>query len=455
MADTYWDPGNLLQITESDTASEVQCVGRARSRHDARCRWTLYGSDATAILCKVKELAVSPPSKVTQGDLENLATLCLCHEYHSGQWFEVAQRWKHVVAKAVTHHERLSKERGPITNEHPLETTMRMLELTVARLSLKKLQEELSSVQTDLSASEERRRAVEEELEHAKLKESKLVQEHVESVAQLQESREAEHARLTESLNELDANRSELAGAEAQVSRLRQEVGMARRLLDEERTKTTALEETVKEMERCVQEGDEKLAEARRLLDEARKSMTEKAALEVEQRDRLLAEKTKTTKLEEATQHLEHRLQEITVQTERLLDEERAKIHLLEEDKETLRRRLLEAEARSTRSAAEADSANRDNQALLQENAAAIERFGRLQTDLEGVRAEIQRLTDHGSVLGRELEIARVDNQALLSTRSQLVAQNTALLEQITVLEASLAKCWRRRLRACLHNFFS
>jgi chromosome segregation ATPase len=159
----------------------------------------------------------------------------------------------------------------------------------------------------------------------------------------------------------------------------------------------------------------------------------------------LAEERAKATKLEEATRHLKHRLSETTAQTEHLLEEEKAKVHLLEETEETLRRRLLEAEARSTQSAAEADRANRDNQALLQDNVAAAEQFGRLQTDLQGVRAEIQRRIDHGSVLGREVQIARVDYQALLS-------QNTALLKQITALEASLAKCWRRRLLAWLHK---
>ena len=448
MADTYWDPGNLLQITESDDGSEIQCVGRARSRHDARCRWTLGESDATAILCKVKELAVSPPSKVTQEDLESLAKLCLCREYHYPQWFEVAQRWRPVVAKAVEHHERLSKEHGPAaTNprKDTLEDTVRMLEIFMLKWKVEDLQKELSSVRTDLSTSEERRRVVEEELEHAKLKESKLAQEHVDLVIPLQKSGEAEHARLVESLNELDATRSELAKAKTQGSSLRREVGMVYRLLDEERPKRPALEEAVKGMERCVQEGAVKLVESRRSLEEARE-MNEKVALELEQRDCLLAEeRTKTTKLEEATQHLKHQLSETTARTEHLLEEEKAKVHLLEETEEPLRRRLLEAEARSTKSAAEADRANRDNQALLQDNVAAVEQFDRLQTDLQGVRAEIQRRTDHSSVLGREVQIARVDNQTLLS-------QNTALRNQITALEASLAKCWRRRLRAWLHQ---
>ncbi|KXX73686.1 Reticulocyte-binding protein 2 a [Madurella mycetomatis] len=443
MADTYWDPGNLLQITESDNASEIQCVGRARSRHGARCRWTLCGPDATAILRKVRELAVSHPSKATQRDLENLAKICLCHDYHSSQWFEVAQRWKHVVTKAVKHHERISKEHnGPAT----LECLGHMSKLAVVEFDLKNLQKELSSVQTDLSASEEQRRAVEEELEHAKLRGSTLAQEHVDSVNRLHESCEAERTRLAESL-------SELAKAEAQASSLRQEVGMAHCLLDEEKTKRTALEETVKEMERRARERAEELAEARHLLEEERKSMAEKVALELDERDRLLAEeKTKTMELEEATQRLEHRLSEVTVQTERVLDEERAKTHLLEEAKETLRRRLLEAEASSAHSAAEADRANRDNQALLRDNAAAAENLSRLQTDLVGIRAEIQRRTDHGSVLGRELQIARVDNQSLRSTHSQLTARNTVLTEQIAALEASLAKCWRRRLRAWLQK---
>lgn len=443
MADTYWDPGNLLQITESDSASEIQCVGRARTRHGARCRWTLCGPDATAILSRVNELAASPPKKVTQTDLENLAKLCLCRDYHSSQWFEVAQRWKHAVTKAVKHHERISKERnGP----KALECLDHASELIAAELDRQNLRKELSSAQADLSASKERQREVEEELEHAKLRESKLAQEHVDSVNQLQESCKAESARLAESL-------TNKAKAKAQVSSLQQEVGMAHCLLDEERTKTTALGEAVKEMERFAQEITEKLVGAQRLLDEERKIMTERVALELEERDRLLAEeKTKTTKLEEAAQHLEHQLSEVTARTGRMLDEERAKIRLLEEANETLGRRLLEAEARSSQSAAEAAQAKRDNQALLQDNAAAAENLGHLQTDLVGIRAEIQRRTNHGSVLGQELQIARVDNQALRSAHTQLVAQNTALVEQIAALEASLAKCWRRRLRAWLHK---
>lgn len=427
MADTYWDPANLLQITESDNASEIQCVGRARSRHNARCRWTLYDSDTTAILRKVKELAASPPSKVAERDLEGLAKLCLCHEYHSGQWLEVAQRWKPVVAKAVKHHERVSKEQAS-----PFELTLLKIQLSLNR--------------ADLSASEERRRVVEEELEHAKLKESRLAQEHISSMTRLQESLEAEKVRLTKSLNELNVTRGELAKADAQLSSLRQEVGVARGLLDEELTKTTTLEKAVKE-------GAEELREARRLLEEARKSRTQEVAQELEQRDRLLAEeKSKTTKVEEATKHLEHRLLEEARRTERLLDEERAKIHALEETKEMLRRQLSDAEARSTQNAAEADKANRDNQVLLQDNAAANKHLDHLRTDLEDLRVEVQRRRDDGSVLARQLQTAQVDKQALLSTHSQLTAQNNALLRQIAALEASLAKCWRRRIRAWLER---
>lgn len=398
MADTYWDPGNLLQITESDAALEIQCVGRARSQHNSRCRWTLCGADASAILRKVQKLALLPPSEVTQHDIETLARLCLCQKYHSTQWLEVAQRWRLVIAKAIKHHERLSRSQELATAES---------QLTIAKLGLEQFQKTLFAARTEFSNSEARRRAVEKELDHAKNSHLKVIDE----------------------------------------------LAVARRLLEEERLKTTNLEDAARETDRSVRERDDELAEARRLVEEAQTIMAESTALISERRDHLLAEEqAKATGLEQAIQHLEHRLSEANAQAERISNEQQAKTRLLEETQETLMQRLSEAEARATKCAAEAAEARRNHEALFRDNTAAAQQFEHLQTDLEGVRAEIRRRTDHGAVLEGELQKARHENQALLATHSQLRAQNTAFCEQVAILEASLAKCFRRRLSAWLRK---
>jgi chromosome segregation ATPase len=355
----------------------------------------LCGSDATAILRKVQELALSPPSKVTQQDLEALAKLCLCREHHSGQWPETAQRWKPVVAKATKHHERFSKGQDPAVSES---------QLIIAKLGLEQFQKTLFAARTELADSEERRQGLEKDIELAKIAESKLAGELV-----------ATH-----------------------------------KLLDEERVKITTLEE---EMARRVQEGGNELTEARRLFEEARVSMAKQAALMSEQRDHSLAEeRKKVTRLEQEIRDLGHRLSEASTKAERLLSEEKSKTRLLDETQAALMRRLSEAEAKSADCAAKADRARRENEALSRDKAAAAQQFGLLQTDLEGVRAEIRRRTDHGSVLERELNMARIDNQALRSAHSQLTAQNTELCEQISALENALAKSWHRRLSAWMHK---
>lgn len=438
-SETYWDPGNLLQITESDGKSQVQCVGRARSRYNARCRWTVANSDTTVVLGKLRELASSPPSKVTKQDLEELAVHCLCRDYHSHQWLEVAQRWEPVVAQAVKHSERtvkgqahLAPEAGPGSRDWLV-----TYELTMAQL-------ELSLARKNFSASEEQRLVAEKALEHVKLREAELELEHTSTLAQVRKHLQDAREHLANYSRGIDVISDQLRDSVAQVSGLQHELGAARGLLDKERAKSTALE-------KAVTEKIEELEEARRFLEEAKRSREREVVQERERQDRLLAEeKSKSAGLEEANQHLKHRSLEEADRMEREFGEKAARIQALEETEGVLKRQLSEAEARATQSVAAADEANRTNEALLRKVAADNKDLDTLRTDLEDFKAEVQRRADDSSALARQLQTAQTDNQALLSIRLQLAAQNGALFQQIAALDALLAKCWRRRIRAWL-----
>ena len=96
-----------------------------------------------------------------------------------------------------------------------------------------------------------------------------------------------------------------------------------------------------------------------------------------------------------------------------------------------------------------------NNESLSQSNAALTSQLRHFESDLEGIRAELQRRANHNKVLGSELRAARVEIQALLVARAELATQNTALIDQVAALEAKLAKSRGRRFRQWMRTALS
>ena len=96
-----------------------------------------------------------------------------------------------------------------------------------------------------------------------------------------------------------------------------------------------------------------------------------------------------------------------------------------------------------------------NNESLSQSNAALTSQLRHFESDLEGIRAELERRANHNTVLGSELRAARVESHALLAAHAELATQNTALIDQVAALEAKLAKSRGRRFRKWMRTALS
>ena len=101
----YWDPGNLLQVTEEGRGGVVQCVGTTKL-YGVRCRYTT--NDGAVIYQALAELAARRPADISRVDLRRLAVTCLCAEHNRrAQPDAVADRWAAVVRRAARNHDAL------------------------------------------------------------------------------------------------------------------------------------------------------------------------------------------------------------------------------------------------------------------------------------------------------------------------------------------------------------
>ena len=96
-----------------------------------------------------------------------------------------------------------------------------------------------------------------------------------------------------------------------------------------------------------------------------------------------------------------------------------------------------------------------NEESLSQSNAALTSQLRHFESDLEGIRAELERRANHNTVLGSELRAARVESHALLAAHAELATQNTALIDQVAALEAKLAKSRGRRFRKWMRTALS
>lgn len=447
MAETCWDPASLLQIADSYSVVEIQCVGHAKSRHNARCRSFMSGADASTILAKVKKLAALPPSKVTQQDLEDLAKLCLCRDYHFSQWYQVAQRWKPTLAMAAKHHDRLSK--GSSTADKQLEKLLqerqKCLEVIGVEdddadlptklsahlrgkpgakssndVTVSRLQADLAAARATISASEERVREVETELDRGKLKETESSGEHLAAAWRIEESRKSERARLAEMLAMLETANSDRGRLETVVNALKDDLGNANRSLEEERANTAELEEAKDDLER-------RLAEATKANTRNERSLAEEKA-----------KASKAKALEKEKQDLERRLSKANAEatsTQSLLETEKAKTEAFQTKQEDFERRLVEAYTLGDQlladeriKARKLKEANATLEHRVHELSVSSERvFHEEQTKarvISDIKDELKnRLSEVRALGAAELEMAKRETEAVVKERTVATTQ--------------------------------
>ncbi|TPX16215.1 uncharacterized protein E0L32_004210 [Thyridium curvatum] len=108
----YWDPGHALDIANYQHAYEVQCVGWAHTR-GARCGWRIRDPDASKICAVMSRMAGRPPGQTTSSDLQTLAKLCLCKDWHYDQWGGIARSWEaRVRSESASYEARVAKARA-------------------------------------------------------------------------------------------------------------------------------------------------------------------------------------------------------------------------------------------------------------------------------------------------------------------------------------------------------
>jgi hypothetical protein len=104
MAESLWDPQELLGIGHYGEKETIQCVGTAIFQ--TRCKWTIKTWESLKAREHLLAIGRIAPGEVSKDKLFVLAGLCLCAKYHSRQQFEVAGRWQKIVQQAAVHHNR-------------------------------------------------------------------------------------------------------------------------------------------------------------------------------------------------------------------------------------------------------------------------------------------------------------------------------------------------------------
>ncbi|KAL2694864.1 hypothetical protein Neosp_001453 [[Neocosmospora] mangrovei] len=104
---SFWDPGNLLQITD-DLRSKpgvISCLGI--TKHGARCRWDVLEPNLSQVRPLLKAMSQVKPESITIQTLQRLAMLCVCPKFHSHQAGLFVQHWTGVLKTATQHHQEL------------------------------------------------------------------------------------------------------------------------------------------------------------------------------------------------------------------------------------------------------------------------------------------------------------------------------------------------------------
>ncbi|RSL76294.1 hypothetical protein CEP51_010094 [Fusarium floridanum] len=114
---SFWDPGNLLQVTDDlrSRAGEIKCLGK--NRHNARCGWDVPQPSHSEVGPLLRAMSQVKPEAITTETLRRLATLCLCVDFHSHQVDQVVRHWRRVLDTATQHHQRLLSMEIPESDE--------------------------------------------------------------------------------------------------------------------------------------------------------------------------------------------------------------------------------------------------------------------------------------------------------------------------------------------------
>ncbi|RYP83841.1 hypothetical protein DL770_005311 [Monosporascus sp. CRB-9-2] len=399
MAQTYWDPANLLQVTDDDSPrGNIQCVGRARSAFDARCRWTLNEPERATARAILTQLAARKPGTVTAEELRRLAKCCLC-QYHGRQQGDAVNRWTRVAKRAAEQHDRLM---AAARSEQRLPTPEAEDVISV------KLEHE-RALATVRARSTERVRALEAELREARDKLLSVEKGYVQLRALLGMTQK-ENGDLSLRVTEVERQRDAL---KEQLEKAAEEGAANRDAAESRQQSITRLETAVRDLEgeraslreQLVGANDNAVArqeEVDRLSKAVEGLEHDKASLQQE--------------LKASTNELEDRQTEADRLSKAVTDLQHDKLSL-QEQLEAALIRLEDKQSAVDRLSGDVDSLRAENGKLGVDRQAAIDKLDAQQTALDNLSNEIDSLRLENGKLG-------VDRQAAID---KLDVQQTAL----------------------------
>lgn len=442
---TFWDPGNLLQITSADDhgSYDIKCIGFARSKNNARCRWTVH--DSSSIYSLLEGMAQKKPANITRDQLRELAQLCLCTGYHFGQVQEVVQRWTAVVERAAKEQERLIANTNELLNPRGRETTLQSEDKIAHNLEIFKAQEKL-----------EKSEGVNAELRTR--------------VVDAEDTLKWYHTREAQLLGQIDEQRIEM---QRELASMKLKVGIAQEEKEREALQKKTLSDTLEKllMEQAADQNETRQnfeMETRRL--QADLSVANNATSESIARSKLL--ESLLDSLQAEILHVRSDNESLNSrQTSMEADLRQSKILLascqeeqaqyiattksLESQNSSLQAQLVLVNGDLERSQGECARVLQEKDSLLLENTNIQDQQNSMMETLKNLQLESEDAKIEGYHLAASLSKS---NQLLQSSQQELLIiqerniklsdQGLVLQQQLSILEKSIQSCWWHRIRA-------
>ena len=322
-------------------------------------------------------------------DLNSLAKLCLCEDYHYDQRSEVVERWAPLIQVAVQYYKHS-------TGENSKAHADRLADLLLERKRCLKFLGEPEDSKSDLVLNV---------IAHLdRLKADKLKAEA--TAMELQQT-------LLATQNQFLLFKKSSQASEDAIQRLNsmQEA----HLLD------------------LLEESENEILELRG---------THKAELSRVKEELEDANKHKTA-LENSFAVLQADCKNINCQ----LDKERGSMSRLAEEKVALEGRLAEATAKAEGSLIQLEKASQENKTLHDENSSAVNQLDFLETKLSTAKDEIQQLKEIKLFTQQKLHQFQEEFKLIQRENSELGQEKSVLRGRITVLEEHVSSCWLHRFR--------
>ncbi|RYP16381.1 hypothetical protein DL765_005161 [Monosporascus sp. GIB2] len=448
MAQTYWDPANLLQITDDDSpGGHIQCVGSARSAYGARCRWTVEEFKRATARAKLTQLAARRPGTVTAEELRGLAQCCLCQR-HVQQGGDAAGRWTRVVRRAAEQQDRLvaaarsegAQQRLPTPEAEDVVSVKLGLERELAAARARSA-ERVGALEADLQIARDKLLSAEKGYVQLRALLGMTQTENGDlslRAAEAERQRDALKEQLEKAVDEgnrdAESTQQSITRLETRVRDLESERASLREQLAAADGNAAARQEEVDRLSKAVGGLEHDKASLQREL---------KAAS-----DELEGRQTEADRLSKAVADLQHDKSSLQEQLKAALirsDDRQSAVDRLSGEVDSLRAEngalRIDRDAKLGAQQAALDSLSNETDSLRLEN-------GKLRADrddaldsLKSTGLERDAARDEASRLAAGLEQSRIELEAGRSRNAELRERAAALSRRVSTLEASVATC--------------